>query len=96
MNTECLLAAGMFSNASASAKFGRLIVRADWLAKFVCDDGFFLLATKLPDLTCWKGLGSRSCSFLSSGEDFPSLCKISAISESLEGLCLRVLARRSG
>ena len=52
MNTEFLLATGMASSASASAKLGRLIVRAAWLTKLVNEDGFFLLATKLPDLAC--------------------------------------------
>ena len=98
MNTEFLLATGMLSSASASAKFGKLIVSAAWLFKLVCGDkdGFFLLATKLPDLACWKGLGSRRCSLRSSGEALPSFCTISAMRESRDGLCRRVFARRSG
>ena len=96
MNTEFLLATGKFSSASASAKLGKLIVRAAWLVKLVCDDGFFLRAIKLPDLACWKGLGSRRCSLRSSGEAFPSFCTISAMRESLDGLGRRVLAKRSG
>ena len=84
MKTEFLLAVGRFCSESASARFGKLSVKAAWLVKLVC--GFLLRAIKLPDLACWKGLGSRSCSRLSNGDAFPSFCTISSMSESRDGL----------